>query len=374
MYKVIQFPGKNCSIIAATIGKYYNCAVEVLGSFEETVTHGFLVLPILSDDRIPSELQLWLKREKFPRHMSVIVLGDYHFDEDIHYKSPVADEVVRQLQLKNCIIMKSPLLVDTPHIELDRVTKWLQQNDYIHTSLSQENSDIQPKDSIEHHLYDVFGTLPLLQYDENGQIIEISFVTRTHYPYSLIQQDANQWEKVNALLTLMPHLQTIRLPFAPISEMFIDEVHLKHLKKLDVRGVHFQNYHFLTQLKNIRSLNLGANQLETIPVEVYKLTTLETLTLYKNMIATISDEIENLQNLKKLKLYRNQLTSLPISMQKLPLKYLNIGANPITFLPPLQQLEYLNIRNCNLTKEIIDFHHYPYLVQCDLSKNPVYNS
>ena len=68
---------------------------------------------------------------------------------------------------------------------------------------------------------------------------------------------------------------------------------------------------------NIKKLDLGLYQLQSLPTEIGNLINLEKLYLRDNKLQSLPIEIGNLCNLKKSCLYYNKLQSLPIEILKI---------------------------------------------------------
>ena len=87
----------------------------------------------------------------------------------------------------------------------------------------------------------------------------------------------------------------------------------------------------ITKLENLIKLNLGSNQLTSIPNELCKLINLRKLNLSYNKLSSLPLEIGKLTNLVNLNLRKNQLTQLPSEIGRLTLlTSLNLMDNQIT--------------------------------------------
>jgi hypothetical protein len=81
-------------------------------------------------------------------------------------------------------------------------------------------------------------------------------------------------------------------------------------------------------------LNLGANQLTSLPEAVRGMVSLETLYLYRNQLTSLPEEVGGMVSLETLNLYRNQLTSLPEGVRGMvSLETLDLEGNQLTSLP-----------------------------------------
>lgn len=112
----------------------------------------------------------------------------------------------------------------------------------------------------------------------------------------------------------------------------------------------------LSDLGNLKCLNLSCNQLISVPKELGKLQRLKSLSLNYNELKTIPDELGNLEDLNDLFLHYNQLTEIPKTLgnlHKLQLLYLSV--NKLKRIPEelrnLRNLEKLEL-TLNQLKEI----------------------
>ena len=100
----------------------------------------------------------------------------------------------------------------------------------------------------------------------------------------------------------------------------------------------------------LRELNLGGNQLETLPDALGDFTFLEVLTLSANNLHNFPTCILRLTRLTKLQLSHNKLTSVPDAIRRLTaLKVLRLNHNQLTTLPAalgdLVELETLRLES-----------------------------
>jgi hypothetical protein len=85
---------------------------------------------------------------------------------------------------------------------------------------------------------------------------------------------------------------------------------------------------------NVAELNLGQNNLISLPAELFNLRELRFLTLSDNMLTSLPPEIGNLTKLQSLIVPRNKLASLPDELARISsLNYLSISDNLFTRLP-----------------------------------------
>jgi len=162
----------------------------------------------------------------------------------------------------------------------------------------------------------------------------------------------------------------------------------RHAYELDseqsVVGLHLQNTgltefpRVVLQLKNLQTLDLDANKIDSLPPELAQLQNLTTLTLWNtcltefprvvlqlknlqaldlgvNNIDSLPPELAQLQNLKDLSINSIALTEFPhVALQLKNLQILDLGANKIDSLPPelaqLQNLKDLRVNSIGLSE------------------------
>ena len=106
-------------------------------------------------------------------------------------------------------------------------------------------------------------------------------------------------------------------------------------------------------LKNLETLNLEYNFLESIPDEVAQLSFLKDLNLSNNNLTAFPEIILSLSNLNIIKLNTNEIPLIPVSIVDLSnLKELHLSYNRLTAIPPeiagLKNLEMLELSNNQL--------------------------
>jgi Leucine Rich Repeat (LRR) protein len=112
--------------------------------------------------------------------------------------------------------------------------------------------------------------------------------------------------------------------------------------------------------EHLQSLELRSNQLNSLPPEIGKLTSLQSLDLRNNWLSSLPPEIGKLTSLQSLDLRNNWLSSLPPEIGKLTsLQSLNLNSNQLSSLPSeigkltsLQRLELSSNRLSSLPSEI----------------------
>ena len=88
------------------------------------------------------------------------------------------------------------------------------------------------------------------------------------------------------------------------------------------------------QLTSLRELNLRGNQLTSLPAEIWRLTSLQVLGLARNQLTSLPADIGRLTSLRELFLQHNQLTSVPADIWQLTsLRELWLNSNQLTSVP-----------------------------------------
>ena len=106
---------------------------------------------------------------------------------------------------------------------------------------------------------------------------------------------------------------------------------LKKLKKLNVSKNSISQLPDLSSLCNLEFLDCSSNRISEIPESIFSISKLKILDFgFNHNIKTISDEIHQLQHLESLNLNANEIESLPMNMSKLTnLSSLNLSVNPL---------------------------------------------
>ncbi|XP_058723635.1 receptor-like protein 15 [Vicia villosa] len=176
------------------------------------------------------------------------------------------------------------------------------------------------------------------------------------------------------------------------SLLLLDMQNLRNLKSLDLSNSHIDgSIEGLCKLKDLVELDISYNMLSAPPPEcLSNLTNLKVLNLGYNLISDFPSFISNLTSLTHLSLYKNYMKgSFSLStlanhskLQALYISSQSIGAHieteNIKWLPKFQ-LKYLVIRNCNLNMDkgnvIPSFLSYQYnLILIDMSSNKLVGS
>jgi Leucine-rich repeat (LRR) protein len=126
---------------------------------------------------------------------------------------------------------------------------------------------------------------------------------------------------------------------------------------------------------NLESLNLGANRLEQLPPDLWKVPHLVELNLKNNLVREISNDIERLKNsLQELHLDGNKLEELPSCLHTfLQLSSLTVSDNELLALPALPPcLTTLLARNNQIQSLPASFFSLTSLEELDVRGNEAF--
>jgi leucine-rich repeat protein SHOC2 len=158
---------------------------------------------------------------------------------------------------------------------------------------------------------------------------------------------------------------------------YYDKDNLKNLKSLNLSGNLIETIpKEISELKNLESLDISGNQIKTIPKEFTELKNLKSLYLSRNKIDTISKEFKELKNLKSLYLSGNLIETIPNEISELKnLESLDISGNQINTIPK-EFTELKNLKSLNLSRNKIDtipeeFKELKNLEYLDISGNQI---
>lgn len=130
----------------------------------------------------------------------------------------------------------------------------------------------------------------------------------------------------------------------------------------------------ISKLSHLKKLQLGHNNLTKIPVELAELSELEVLNLRFNSVTELPEEMCNSAMLQELWLYDNQLSSLPSNINALTnLRVLELDKNPITTIPnelyDLRNLEGLHLYKVPLSFEANDLNRLTKLTYLNMGSD-----
>jgi len=123
-------------------------------------------------------------------------------------------------------------------------------------------------------------------------------------------------------------------------------------------------------------LNIGGNQLRTLPPKLWELTQLQSLRLHSNQLTMLPPEIEQLTQLRRLIVNNNRLTTLPPEIGHLAqLQILVLSGNELTTLPStisqLTQLQSLDLSGNQLATFPLEVGQLTQLQKLVLSGNEI---
>lgn len=333
----------------------------------------FLIFPILSDNRIPDEVENWLVNSKFLNLKKVFLCISGDFSENLVEGEMVLNEIIKLLDKKHLKLSFNPFMLDTPIFPNPSIpiSTWIEKaiqicvektNSFFFT-ISKSKLDEQTlkinakiKETSQHcvlksaewlSLCKLLPEPPIISVSESG--IKLEFITNSTYPRSLLLNlSVKQLKDVWRIINNIPEITGLGLAFARLHDWPFEITN--NLLSLDIRDNCFRSFDFLENFPSICHLNISANYLTQIPSNVFKLLRIKELFCYKNQIEFINQDIILLANLERLSLYRNQLKNFPEALLSCTsINYLNIGANRILELPQeitkLRNLETLILRN-----------------------------
>lgn len=132
----------------------------------------------------------------------------------------------------------------------------------------------------------------------------------------------------------------------------------------------------LCQLDGLETLRLSGNDLQTVPPSISNLQNLRVLALDNNELKEFPLGILQLNNLRHLLLRQNHLEELPADVDKLAsLETLSVSSNQLTALPDclssMQNLQYLYANGNHIVSVPADLCTLPRLLEVNLSNNSI---
>jgi Leucine-rich repeat (LRR) protein len=124
------------------------------------------------------------------------------------------------------------------------------------------------------------------------------------------------------------------------------------IMSLNISGQKLKSVDRVVNLVNLEVLDISANEIVDLPVDIHKLVNLRRLLAFGNKCVILPKTIGRLSNLDELNFYNNKLEKLPQEINQLTnLTSLNFGANPIVVVPPihaLTNLEAIRLQMCHI--------------------------
>ncbi|XP_013419969.1 malignant fibrous histiocytoma-amplified sequence 1 homolog [Lingula anatina] len=303
----------------------------------------------------------------------------------------IPDSILRCKSLRTLDVSNNSQL-DKEQIEKICRLKTMEELDMSNSSISTKSPDIDlsimPPDTLQLQMRktlrppDVFHDKFQMTLDEFELLQEV--FTTTIFP--LISQlknlkklnlSNNNFNRVPLPLCEIVNLESLDISKNSIRRMAPEISQLENLKELNLSDTELINYALeeelfpvwklvkleildlssnsistlppqLSQLKNLKKLNLSWNELKEIALPVCKLLRLESLNLAANSIKAVPPQISKLQNLKELNISDNILKEIPLPVCELVrLEALNVLGNLITTVPP-QIAKLKNLKKFNL--------------------------
>ncbi|OLO26765.1 hypothetical protein BTR23_22020 [Alkalihalophilus pseudofirmus] len=377
---IYYYPGRLTSQIADYIGKHVNGTSQIIEmndllnkENESQADASILIFPILGDVRIPDVIERCIGRNKLSKRVEVCVIGDYDKEP---ISCEVANETIRILAKEGYQTFIPPMLLDSPYINYEKIAPWLDQainHGKLATWKPQQQDQAMPeiRDPAFDRIIDLLPVMPRYKVNQAGKCMMLSLETCAEYPRSIYDQlTRNELQKLETYINDLHELRELRIPYANIQEWPFKANSFQQIQALDLRGSPMGNYRFLENFKQLVKINIGANDLKEIPLQILELQKLQILFIYKNAIQHVTKEIQNLSQLRWLSMYRNRITTLPRELVNCSkLETLNVGANPIRYLPSFPQVKSLTLRNCQLHTLPINYNEWHSLEQVDLTKN-----
>ncbi|HIM97761.1 MAG TPA: leucine-rich repeat domain-containing protein [Gammaproteobacteria bacterium] len=320
------FGGRTCNIISRAVG---------------TSLENYLVFSICSDERLPEELDEYLrnlKRRDVPS--ALIIVGDFTSSEPLSYESPASYEAIRMIQeasesktsIKVCwldgdLVRSSISFPEMKWIEFHSYDIQCQGNKDL--SLTSNPNLSNTEDEKSYNQLCELLKFSLFVRVENGRITAVDLTDNKTYRRGLanslsVPQQQNLWR----ILLKLTSLKKIRASFNGL-KFIPDLTELNQLEELDIRGNPGIELSELHSASELIKLNISACNLDCIPSAVQNLKNLRSLLAYKNIVSDISN-IKFPVLLERLSLYRNEIKNTDLNLDYCHhLKELNLGANPL---------------------------------------------
>ena len=345
--------------------------------------HLVLVFPIRGDERMPDQVEAWIRSVPGGTTHSLWVTGDFRTGEPCDRVA--ADEATRLLSERGSLPLVPPMLVDTPVDAADvsrLVGEWAARLLSPVIELSPPLEAGAPErtsldDMAEEPLRRIVARLPAVPevvLDTEGRCVSLTLTDGAPYVRGLLAGlPAGEVRAVLDLVGELRRLERLGVPYSGLTTVDLDLP--PSVTTVDVRGNRVTNLEFLRGAEAVAFLNLADCDLAEVPEVLATLPRLHTLVLGKNRITSIPGWCSELRSLRRFSTYRNMLTEVP-GLSHLPrLELLNVGASPLPLgaddLSDLPALELLGLRLIGLEEVPPTMWQLPALRQVDLSKNPL---
>ena len=394
---VVQFGSPTSQAIAARIEallsqrsvKARTTTFEADPTARGSGDHLVLVFPIRGDERIPDQVESWIRSTVPGVAHSLWVTGDFRAGEPCDRVA--AEEATRLLSERGSPALIPPVLLDTPvaEDELDHVVgAWVARllepvielpghSDAPDPEPGDRRQAPRPDDVAEDALRGIVARLPIpprVELDADGRCVSLSLTDGARYERGLLAGLPPR--QIRAVLDLVAELSRLDLFGIPYSGLAAVDVRLPaSVTKVDLRGNRLATLAFLADQEAVAFVNLADCDLAEVPDVLSSLPRLHTLVLGKNRLVSIPGWFGRLRSLRRVTTYRNMLTEIR-GLAGLPnLELLNIGASPLRLtdgdLHDLPGLEVLGLRLLGLDRIPASVWRLPRLRLVDVSKNPV---
>lgn len=238
--------------------------------------------------------------------------------------------------------------------------------DYLRSRSSSPNS--------EPHILDL-SYMDLVDCDENLQKAQRQLIT-------CLLLNNNLLKKLPAVINTFKDIQTLDLSANQLSTLDLELSKLTNLRNLIVKDNLLDDQSLPKDFFNavqLESINLSGNMFTQFPYQLLEIKTLREIYLGSNKIQCLPRNYENLQRLEVLYLGGNSIKTIPEELSQLKnLTSLNLSNNSITTLPTqlakLKKIRNLALHANNLTTLPIELVMLLNLSELSLRNNPLVNN
>ena len=136
------------------------------------------------------------------------------------------------------------------------------------------------------------------------------------------------WPQETIILSAIHHIKAYGNLFTQIPSLAA----FRGLETIDLSRSNIETIEDMevSQLFNLKSLNLSRNNLKSLPKEISRLVSLERLLVDRNQLQTFPENMGNMRSLKLLDASHNQLIEVGSLLDRIPaLEDLNLSSNPL---------------------------------------------
>jgi len=224
--------------------------------------------------------------------------------EELDLSAEWGSDSLKLTELPEALVQLTQLqTLDLSRNQLTTLPEWLCQLTHLQTLYLSDNQ---------------LTTLP----EALGQLTQLQMLTLSR----------NQLTTLPEALGQLTQLQSLRLganPLVALPETIRECVNLRYLVLMTITSIS-SLAHVISQLTDLRDLNIWHCKCEAIPVPFLRLSNLTGLYAGNNGLTSLPTEICQLEELRELNLSENQLTDLPASLAQLEhLEKLVLSENPL---------------------------------------------